>query len=364
MLGLKSHAQLAAALVPQADYGFFGPDSITWKVWSYPSTYIVGFVRAISIEHFDPNLAAAVVQAGGAKYRPHTRYTRTVQYFAMVAVGAAGPAVKAADVLVKIHSKAIGHDPVTGGDYDANRPDSQLWIHVTGWHSILKCYEMFGPGKLTEDEERQYWAECAVAAQLQTINPDQVPRTREEVRAFFEEWRPRLAASEAAQDMIGFILPMKHALPPDMPVWKKAGYLPTCWMLRKAVISTLPKHMRDMAGVRQGPLADALVRLPTKAFHEVVARSDNAWLALVNTLLPDLVPLGGPARFGVPPLSDKIWAVREAQAAFGVDIPAEAHPDLRAKQYARVFREGRKASDEGLVESQSHIGSLDPTTGS
>lgn len=171
---------------------------MTWKVWSHPTSFILGFVRSVTIEHLDPNLAAAVIESGGVKDRPHTRYGRTLCYFGMVAFGATEPTAKAADVLVKVHSKAIGHDPVTGGTYDANRPDSQLWIHMTAWHSILYCYERFGPGRLTPDEERQYWEECARAAELQTIDPATVPRTRAAVVAYFEEWRPRLAVSEGA----------------------------------------------------------------------------------------------------------------------------------------------------------------------
>ena len=122
---------------------------MTWKVWAYPTSYILGFARSVTIEHLDPNLAAAVVQSGGVKYRPHTRYGRTLRYFGLVSFGATEPAAKAADVLVKVHSKAIGNDPVTGGTYDANKPSSQLWIHMTAWHSILYCYEKFGPGRLT-----------------------------------------------------------------------------------------------------------------------------------------------------------------------------------------------------------------------
>ena len=63
--------QLAKQYEPPADYGFFGPDSVTWKVWSYPTSFILGFVRSVTIEHLDPNLAAAVIQSGGVKYR-HT----------------------------------------------------------------------------------------------------------------------------------------------------------------------------------------------------------------------------------------------------------------------------------------------------
>jgi hypothetical protein len=38
------------------DYGFFGPDSPSWKVWASP-TALIGFQRAVVLEHFDPFLA-------------------------------------------------------------------------------------------------------------------------------------------------------------------------------------------------------------------------------------------------------------------------------------------------------------------
>ncbi|MBU2696039.1 oxygenase MpaB family protein [Nocardioides sp. WV_118_6] len=360
MFGLQTRKQLAQQFEPMADYGFFGPDSVTWKVWAHPTSYILGFARAVTIEHFDPNLAAAVVQSGGVKYRPSTRYGRTLRYFGMVAFAATEPTAKAADVLVKVHSKAIGHDPVTGGEYDANQPSSQLWIHVTAWHSILYCYERFGGGRLTPEEELQFWAECRRAAELQTIDPDTVPRNRDEVRQYFADWRSRIAASEAAQDMINFILPLKVALPPDLPGWQKAGFAPVMWLMRKAIISTYPKHMRDMAGLRQGRLTDALVAPPTKALHTVFNSNMQLRLWLMNLLAPQAVPVAAPAMLGIPPLSPVTMTPREAQAAYGFDIPSEAHPELRAKQRDRVFRQGKQPSDEGLVESQQHIGSMDP----
>ena len=46
------------------DYGFFGPDSPSWKVWASP-TALIGFQRAVVLEHFDPFLAAAVADSAG-----------------------------------------------------------------------------------------------------------------------------------------------------------------------------------------------------------------------------------------------------------------------------------------------------------
>lgn len=359
MLGIKTRTQLMKQYEPMADYGFLGPDSVSWKVWGHPTSYVLGFVRAVTIEHFDPNLAAAVIQSGGVKYRPATRYGRTLRYFGLQLFGGAEQTCKAADVLVKVHSKAIGHDPVTGGTYDANDGGSQLWIHVTAWHSILKCYEMFGPGKLSEDEENRFWAEMREVAKLQTIDPDLVPTSRAAVHQYFEEWRPRLAASEGAQDMIKFILPIDVALPVDAPQWKKTALKPAIFLFTRAVIATYPQYMRDMAGLRQGRLTDALVRLPVKAIHAFLHSNISVRMLFMNFIAPQAVPVAAPAILGIPPLSDKVWEVREAQKHFGFDIPSEAHQDVRAKQRDRVFVKGEKPSDEGLVESQAHIGALD-----
>ena len=61
---------------PHEDYGFFGPDSVTWKVWSYPTSLTVGFQRAVVIEELDPDLVAAVDKTHDIYKRPRTRYDR------------------------------------------------------------------------------------------------------------------------------------------------------------------------------------------------------------------------------------------------------------------------------------------------
>ena len=111
------------------DYGFFGPDSVTWKVWSYPTSLTVGFQRSVVVEELDPALVAAVDATKAIRDRPRTRYDRTLRYFAMVAFGDTRSTTKAADVLVKGHSNAVGIEPGSGMPYDANDPHSQLWIH-------------------------------------------------------------------------------------------------------------------------------------------------------------------------------------------------------------------------------------------
>lgn len=339
---------------PHADYGLFAPDSVTRKVWGYPTTPLHGIVRAVTVEELDPNLIAAV-DATRANYdRLPTRYARTVQYFAAVAFADSATAVKMADVLVKIHSKAIGTEPVGGGHYDANDPDSQLWILVTGWHSVLKAYETFGPGRLTEDEVNQYWAECAIAAELQTCDPAAVPRSRAEAEAYFDSWRPRMAASEAAQRMMWHLLNGVDAVVVSGPL--RLIRRPANWMIRTGTIALLPRYVRRLAGIRQSRVTDVLVTIMLRAFFATFRGAKAPQRYVLRALAPNTVAIVEPHWRGIPPVDPRVVTPAEARAELGLARPAEAHLDLRAQQRRRVFDLGEAPSESGIVESQGLLG--------
>jgi uncharacterized protein (DUF2236 family) len=342
-------------ITPHEDYGFFGPDSVTWKVWSYPTSLTVGFQRAVVIEELDPALVAAVDKTQGIYARPRTRYDRTLRYFAMVAFADSRSTSQAADVLVKVHSKAVGTDPVTGRRYDANDPDSQLWIQLTGWHSILKAYEMYGPGRLSEAEERQYWAECAVAAELQTCSPDDVPRTREELRAYYEQMKPQLIGSGIAQKAMHHLLDASVMLP-QMP----RVFAPVNWIasrtLRAATIATMPRWMREMGGIKQSRAVDLAVVPVMKVAFRLANLNKRVKLGLLAFLSPMTAPVVAPVFYGIEPTDPVVRTPAEARALYGYDKPAEAHLALRARQAERVFGRGEAPSEEGIIESEPILG--------
>ena len=340
---------------PAEDYGFFGPDSVTWKVWSYPTSLSIGFQRAVVIEELDPALVAAVDKTHEIYARPRTRYDRTLRYFAMVAFDDSRSTTKAADVLVKIHSKAVGEDPVTGRRYDANDPGSQLWIHLTAWHSILIAYEKYGPGPLSADEESRYWAECALAAELQTCDPAAVPRTREGVREYFDQMRPQLIGSDIARQAMRHLLRAEVMLP-EMPQIMRPATLVVTAFLRRGTLATMPRWMRAMAGLSTSRTLDAFTVLPLKAGFATLAASTRMQLMLLKLISPNTVPVAARALCATPPLHPVITTPRRAQERFGYAAPSQAHHELRARQRARVFGEGIAPSDEGIIESQRILG--------
>lgn len=194
---------------------------------------------------------------GGIYSDPQRRLDATLAYFVTIATADSKTAVQASEHLMGVHAQATGIEPITGNRYSANNPTSQLWIHITGWHSVLKCYEMYGPGPLTADQERQYWAESRVAAELQTCNPAHVPADRAGVRDYFESVRPGLCVSERA------VRGMEYLLRPDgaVNVRLRVGSR----FLAPAAIASLPKWMRELGSFDQPGIVDAGWRLPTKA---------------------------------------------------------------------------------------------------
>ena len=48
---------------------------------------------------------------------------------------------------MRVHAKAKGIEPISGLRYSAINPEAQRWVHITGWQSVLKCYERYGPGR-------------------------------------------------------------------------------------------------------------------------------------------------------------------------------------------------------------------------
>jgi hypothetical protein len=184
-----------------------------------------------------------------------------------------------------------------------------------------------------------------------------VPRNRAEVEAYFESWRPQLVATEHAQQMMDHLLNGVNAVVPRKGV---AGVIRPVANLaqRKAVIATMPKHMRVLAGVRQGPVTDATVTIASRLAFRGLASSVASQRWILSVLAPKTLPVVEPRWRGIEPIQDKVWTPAEAREHFGFVRPSEAHMDMRERQYQRVFGEGLAPSEDGILESQALLGRI------
>ncbi|MEY8565637.1 oxygenase MpaB family protein [Corynebacteriaceae bacterium 7-707] len=324
----------------RADEGFFGPDSVAWKVWTFPASALQGFFRAVTIEHLDPDLVAAVDDSGQVIKRMPVRYDRTMEYFAAVTFADAQTVTRMSDILMKVHDRSYGVNPVTGNDYEANKPSSQLWILVTAWHSILYVYEKFGPGKLSRDEENEYWAQMKIAAQFQPIDLDDVPSTRGEVQAYLDGWREKLSASEAAVYNISEILDAFENAFVDLPKPLRMIGRP---FFRWSVIATYPHWMRGMMGLKQSKAMDAAMFALWKPILKGFSKSPAAMMWVVGRICPRAERYIDPAIRGIPAESPKVYTPEVARRMFGVpQTPREQREELLR---LRAEGKGQKAYD-------------------
>ncbi|MDO9409354.1 MAG: oxygenase MpaB family protein [Patulibacter sp.] len=326
----------ARALEPAEDYGWFGPDSVAWRVWSYPTGLTVGFSRAVVVEELDPFLIAPVKVSSKIYQQPKVRYDRTVRYFATCLFGDTRSIAKASGILTKVHARVAAPDPVSGLLSDPNNPEQQLYIHMTAWHSILYTYEVFGPGRLSAADEEQFWAECRIAAHAQTIDPESIPTTRAGVREYFDRMRPRLAASEATQEAMAHLMdvgPFAPELPRALqPLVKVVG-----WFFRAAVLSTMPQYQRRLANLGQPRWVDVAIKPVMRVSFRLVDRSVRAKLMLLAILSPSTVTVAGQVLAGVPARNAEVLSPEETYRRHDAPTPKELYAELGHDQSTVVF---------------------------
>lgn len=311
---------------PNLDYGFFGPDSVSWKVFQHPVSFTIGFHRTVITEMFEPYLLASVKDTDAVMSRPSVRYDRTLQYVSTVTFADSETAVNASNTLFRIHSHIRGIEPISGGQYDANAPEAQLWIHLTQWHSVLLTYEMLGPGKLSPEEEEQYWAECRRAAEFQTIDPDTVPRNRKEMREYYERMRPILAATEETQDIVHHLLDASAFLMDDLSAVYRPFKSITRELIKKTTIATMPRWLRRMAGVQQSALTDAAAILGSKAVLKVSSMlPERQQLFILKRVSPGAAKVLKPILLGKPPINAEVLEPEEAFKKAGFKLPREQY---------------------------------------
>lgn len=279
---------------PHRDYGILGPDSVTWRVFGFATAMSIGFQRTVVSEMFEPFLMASVADTNAVMSRPALRYDRTLQYVSTIAFHDSQTAVASADVLLKIHSRIRGKEPLSGLEYDANHPDSQLWIHLTQWHSVLHAYEKFGPGPLSDEEDRRYWAECKLASEFQTIDPKSVPKSRQEMREYYARMRPHMAATEVTQTTVAHLLAARH-FSTLVPWYIKPIAATATLLFRRATIATLPRWLRQLGGIRQSRLQDSVITAITRLVFRVALRSPQSQLTLLKMVSPQTYPVVAPA---------------------------------------------------------------------
>jgi uncharacterized protein (DUF2236 family) len=253
---------------PEEDlFGFFGPDSVTWRVHADP-TFSVGGLRALLLQALHPVAMDGVARfSGGFREEPWPRLIRTAAYVDTLTFGTPTEAVRAVARVRGIHRRLGSTEETTGRTYRVDDPDLLLWVHCCEVDSLLTVARRAGL-PMTDDEADRYVAEQVTAASLIGIEPAEVPDSVAALAAYFEAMRPSLAVTPAARDAYRLIV-----LPP-MPTWVR--YLtpaqPAWGGLATLAVALLPTWARRMYSLPGLGLTDAAATPALKAFRQTLLR--------------------------------------------------------------------------------------------
>jgi uncharacterized protein (DUF2236 family) len=245
--------------------GFFGPDSVTWRVHADPS-FSVGGLRALLLQALHPVAMDGVARFSGAfRDDPWPRLGRTAAYVQTLAFGTRTEALRAVTRVRGIHRRLGGVEETTGRAYRADDPDLLLWVHCCEVDSLLGTARRGGV-PLTDDEADRYLTEQVTAAELVGVSAGEVPTTVADLDAYFRRMRPSLAVTPAARNACRLIL-----LPP-MPTWVR--YLtpaqPAWGGLASLAVALLPQWARQLYSLPGLGVTDAAATAALKAFRQTM----------------------------------------------------------------------------------------------
>ena len=230
------------------DQGFFGPDSVSWRVHR-ETTVLFGGARALLMQAAHPLVIAGARETGFYERNPWKRLERTLQLTYTITFGSFGQAREAAARINAVHRNVHGIDPVTGKPYDALDPDLLLWVHACLVDSAL-LFEQLTVGALDEEGRQRFHEEQMMAAEMLLLPRERIPATVQGLRDYISGVVESgdLLVTDAARSVAGLF-----KKPPPEAEWR-----PVLRAVSRWAFGTLPPRLRARYGVWWTPAHDAM----------------------------------------------------------------------------------------------------------
>ena len=234
----------------KGDPGYFGPQSMMWKV-NKEITVLFGGARALLMHAAHPLIAAGARQTSFYQRDPWKRLIRTLSLQNSVTFGTKEEADESAHRINKLHEVIKGEDEVTGGFYDALDHEQLLWVHACLQISSIYFYEKTVK-KLTEKEKNQYHEENSIAAAMVLVDRKIMPKTHEELKNWVIEKskeKDYLVLTDVAIDVADIINggPVPRHI---KPIWPFIAF---------TAFNTLPPEFKNIYGIKDTKFKTALL---------------------------------------------------------------------------------------------------------
>ena len=259
-----------------ADPGYFGPDSMMWKI-NKEITVLFGGARALLMHAAHPLIAAGARQTSFYQRDPWKRLIRTLSLQNSVTFGTKEEADESAHRINKLHEVIKGEDEVTGGIYDALNHEQLLWVHACLQLSSIYFYEKTVKS-LTDDEKNMYHSENQLSAELVLVNTKEMPKTHDELKKWVMDKSREtnyLLLTDVAKDVKDIIL--GGPVPAHIkPIWPFISF---------TAFHTLPIEFKKIYGIE------------TTTIKKYILNFNLYFLKISRPFLPPFFRLIPPARW-------------------------------------------------------------------
>jgi len=258
------------------DPGYFGPESMMWKV-NKEITVLFGGARALLMHAAHPLIAAGARQTSFYQRDPWKRLIRTLSLQNSVTFGTKEEADESATRINKLHEVIKGEDEITGNIYDALDHEQLLWVHACLQISSIYFYEQTVK-KLSKEEKDIYHKENMLSAKLVLIDTEKMPQTHNDLKDWVIEkskTKNYLLMTDVAKDVSEIIAggPVpKHI----KPIWPFISF---------TAFNTLPDEFKNIYGIKSTKI---------KSF---ILKFNLTLLKITRPLLPPFFRLIPPARW-------------------------------------------------------------------
>jgi len=268
----------------KADPGYFGPNSMMWRV-NREITVLFGGARALLMHAAHPLIAAGARQTSFYQRDPWKRLIRTLSLQNSVTFGTKEEANESALRINKLHEVIKGKDTVTGETYDALNQEQLLWVHACLQISSIYFYEKT-VRKLTDKEKDQYHEENMKAAEMVLVKKNLIPKSHRALKEWvvgLSKQKDFLILTDVAEDVQNII--KGGPVPIHIkPIWPFISFI---------AFNTLPKEFKEIYGVKDSKFNKALT-----SFNLVLLR-------LTRPFLPPFFRLIAPARWAKQRITKK-----------------------------------------------------------
>lgn len=181
----RTSAADASAVQTPTDQGYFGPESVSWKVFADPSSKLGG-VAGILLQSLNPMMMRLFSATSDYASDIAGRGERTGRYIDTTIFGDRAHADAAAAAIAKLHARAVWTDPQTGQELRADNEVWLAWTHNSLIYGLLRAADAFGPD-LTPAEADRFVQEQHQAAALAGVSDARLlPASRAELDAYIE----------------------------------------------------------------------------------------------------------------------------------------------------------------------------------